>query len=62
MGRRCFSKIFDKKYITKPKWDSDLGGYVNLFMFESDNNWYTFEEAFVTYPPSKYNWVFYKGE
>ena len=60
MGRRCINRVRKKRvtYITKPTYCNLFGGFITIFMFDSDNVWYSFEDAFVKYPPSSFDWVY----
>lgn len=58
MGRRCIAS--SKKliyYILKKE-----SGGKELYMFEGEDYWITFEKAFIKYPPRKHQWKLFEEQ
>lgn len=55
MGRRCIHQRKTTYYIFKFTADAE-----KLYLFEDDEEWLTFEKAFVRYSPRSYQWVLFE--
>lgn len=55
MRRRCINKRTTIYYILKQDVESE-----KLYLFEGDEEWLTFEKAFIRYSPRSYQWVLFE--
>ena len=58
MGRRCIG--YSKKliyYILKKESDGK-----ELYMFEGEEEWFSFEKAFIKYSPRDYQWKLFEEQ